>query len=454
MRRTIDHLLPVVLASVIASLVAGCTDQASSSVESVTQPVLQGKPCATCQWPTALNGGGCTVTLVHPRVITTAKHCGTPRQITFGENRNMVTRRATVERCFQAASGDFAFCTLTEAINDVPIVPLLSKCEAERVIKPGTKIVIVGFGQLEDGRSSGGRKHYGETVIINVLGNGSTVALGDGMVASCFGDSGGPAYVQMPDGTWRMFGSTSGAYGGGGCPGRSRYNYIPYHLAWMEQQSGIDLTPCHDGNGGWDPTPACGAIPTNPGEGVGTWADMCKAISMAPAQNVCTGAPPPPPGDGGGGRGGAGGGGGGGGGRDAGGGGGTGGRDGGGGTARDAGGAADRGGGGAGGAGGGAGGQGGGGEGGGAVTPDAAPADRAPPAVDSAPVIPPTPPTPPPGTGGAGGSPPAGQPPGGGCSCALGAAAPEARSSRPNAALSGLFVMLALAGVRSRRRRK
>jgi hypothetical protein len=363
----------------------------------------------------------------------------------------MVTRMATVERCFNAPSGDFAFCVLTEAINDVPIVPLLSRCEAERVIKPGTKIVLVGFGQLSDGRSSGGRKHWGETVIIDVLGNGSTVALGDGQVASCFGDSGGPAYVQMPDGTWRMFGSTSGAYGGGGCPGRSRYNYVPYHLAWMEQQSGIDLTPCHDASGNWDPTPACQAIPTNPGEGVGTWADMCKAINLAPAQNVC-GAPPPPPGDGGAGRGGGG----------AGGAGGAGGRDGGGGTARDAGGAvADRGpadvGGARGGAGGGAG-AGGAGGAGGAVTSDAAPADQAAPVADSAPApLPPTPPPPPP-TGGAGGAPPAGQPPAGGCSCALGAAsgagAGAAVAGTANPVPWTVLGLLGLSVVARRRRRR
>mgnify|MGYP000918027438 CR=1 FL=1 len=44
------------------------------------------------------------------------------------------------------------------------------------------------------------------------------------------------------------------------------------------QHSGIDVTPCHDSEGNWAPTPDCGAMPYEPGNGsgAGTWASGCS----------------------------------------------------------------------------------------------------------------------------------------------------------------------------------
>jgi len=105
------------------------------------------------------------------------------------------------------------------------------------------------------------------------------------------GDSGGPLFVQMPDGTWRLIGEDSGSpdiVAGSTAPRISTYTSVPYHVAWAEKVSGFDLTPCHDANG-WNPTAACTGFPTNPGAGVGSWSTLCQGETML-RQPTCQGA--------------------------------------------------------------------------------------------------------------------------------------------------------------------
>src|SRR5258705_13251663 len=85
----------------------------------------------------------------------------------------------------------------------------------------------------------------------------------------------------MPDQTWRLIGGdwTSPDWNSTNQPRVSTYTSVPFHVAWAEQQSGIDITPCHDANG-WNPSADCMGSPTNPGEGVGTWATSCGGQSM------------------------------------------------------------------------------------------------------------------------------------------------------------------------------
>ncbi|HVR62066.1 MAG TPA: MYXO-CTERM sorting domain-containing protein, partial [Polyangia bacterium] len=64
-----------------------------------------------------------------------------------------------------------------------------------------------------------------------------------------------------------------------GKPRVSTYTSVPFHVAWAEMQSGIDLTPCHDDKG-WNPGPDCKGRPINPGTGVGTWANSCAGQTL------------------------------------------------------------------------------------------------------------------------------------------------------------------------------
>jgi len=86
----------------------------------------------------------------------------------------------------------------------------------------------------------------------------------------------------MPDSTWRVIGVDYGSPSvieGSTAPRVSTYKSVPYDVAWAEEASGIDLTPCHDASG-WNPTAACTGFPISPGAGVGSWSTLCQGETM------------------------------------------------------------------------------------------------------------------------------------------------------------------------------
>jgi hypothetical protein len=126
-----------------------------------------------------------------------------------------------------------------------------------------------------------------DVVEVNMLGpNGSQSA--------CFGDSGGPAMVELADGTWRVFGAGSHLFDPGGQPPPMQegnicgvgvaYSYASPTIAWLEAQTGVDLTPCWDGDEFVD---GCGEFPTAPGTAAGSWDDGCAGGAMGGGAATC-----------------------------------------------------------------------------------------------------------------------------------------------------------------------
>jgi hypothetical protein len=271
-----------------------------------TQPtppshIYDGTPTTTCQWPTTVTFDfvGCSGTLVSPWIVTTAAHCvgdaENPGQVLFGDSAAAPERTAAVEYCrrspdwdFDIDSGvggnDFSFCKLTEPIYDYPVTPIVYGCEVE-ILSPGREVWIVGFGRDSDDGESG-TKRMGLTEIVSVDENiyGDGIRIGSPEHDSCPGDSGGPAYVQYPDGTWHVFGVVSG--GPAGC-GNWPTEYAAIHawVPWVEEQSGIDVTPCHDTDGTWNPTGWCQGFELDPFDG-GEWSQIC-AGEVSGASATC-----------------------------------------------------------------------------------------------------------------------------------------------------------------------
>jgi hypothetical protein len=288
---------PVALAALLAMSFAACAPpEPADEVETVAQPIIGGTPATTCQWPTAVGAVNCTSTLVHPRIITTADHCvadGGPTHITFGERWSGagVVKTVPVTECFGAAAaglqGDFGFCVLAEPV-DMEITPVLYGCETQ-ILAAGQPAVLAGYGQRAWWDVRAGTKYKVNVQIVRT--EGVDVYLGNSRKGSCYGDSGGPAYVELPDGSWRVFGATS--RGALFCNGESIYTMIHPFVPWLEETSGIDITPCHDSDGTWNPTAGCKDFPVNAEEGVGTWDDMCAAITTSGPGASC--GPPLPP---------------------------------------------------------------------------------------------------------------------------------------------------------------
>lgn len=266
------------------------------------QQIVGGAATPTCSWPTTAHvvtrsGGGCSATLVHPRLITIAAHCvddGAPEEIFLGDtsDHDGPGRSVPVESC-RAKGGpevgeDFAYCMLAEPVTDVSIIPILYGCELE-LLQAGARALLVGFGYIdEDTPPPNGHKRWVEAPIAKV--KEKTIDVGDPGHSNCFGDSGGPAYLQLPDGSWRVFGVTSTTYEDDGVPclREGTWALTPYFVPWLEEDSGLDVTPCFDADGSWHPSDACRGVPLNPGESTGTWSQMCReAESLSGPLSTC-----------------------------------------------------------------------------------------------------------------------------------------------------------------------
>jgi len=270
-------------------------DPGLSAEQPDPQAIYGGEAVAACAWPTTVSMEGmCTGTLVHPQVVVFAQHCGSQySNIWLGEDIDQPARTLKPEFCRTFPGGgpgtgqDFAFCKLKEPVLDVPIVPILMGCETG-ILKAGQDVTIVGFGNADNGPY--GIKRAVTTAITGF--SGQEINIGGGGKDSCQGDSGGPVFVQLPGVGWRVFGITS--YGGK-CGAGGVYSMMHNGVAWIEQETGIDVTPCHAADGTWAPTFGCKGFPVDPVTGGATWAQGCNGGAVEGFSSVCGAAFDPAP---------------------------------------------------------------------------------------------------------------------------------------------------------------
>lgn len=292
------RLLHLAFTPLCLTLSLSVAAHASSLTELPPDPstIYGGTEVGECGWPTTVSMEGCSGTLVSPEVAVFAAHCmffagGVgPSFVSFGESDTGPARQVATQSCTmfpgwvpdESTFGfDVAFCVLAEPVIDVPIVPILMGCETE-ILQPGQDITLVGFGVTEFG--SFGVKYAVDTVVNGF--EGPEINVGGGGTSSCNGDSGGPAFVQLDDGTWRAFGITSRGTSAD-CSQPSIYGLIYDHVPWIESTSGLDITPCHDADGTWNPSDGCTEFPLDPGVGTTNWAQGCAQVQLSGPSATC-----------------------------------------------------------------------------------------------------------------------------------------------------------------------
>jgi hypothetical protein len=195
--------------------------------------------------------------LIHPQIVAYAAHCGTNYpsirfgdKISGGGGFSVATSHC---RKYPGYTGtgkgnDFAYCKLAQPVANYPIVAPAMGCETD-MLEPGQAVTLVGFGNADNGPYGVKRQVVTQ---INQITSKNEAFIGGGGEDTCQGDSGGPAFVQLGDGSWRVFGITS--YGGT-CGTGGYYSLMHLGVPWFESDSGIDVTPCTDESGTWNPGP-------------------------------------------------------------------------------------------------------------------------------------------------------------------------------------------------------
>lgn len=304
-------------------------DPAAGDIVSVAHdplPIVGGTEAGTCQFPTVtsmlvFDGSAmiCSGTLIHPQVVMTAAHCLIPESpidaVGFGEHAPETgTPAAIIDVAFCTAHPDYesigahdvAFCMLESPLA-LEITPVLTGCEAQS-LQPGQEVVIAGFGStfavVDDFGNiveieGVGTKRYTTQTIDSLDGIAGAVNLAspNGSQSACFGDSGGPAFVRMSDGTWRVFGTGSQLFDPGGLPppvepgnacgvGAS-YGNASLVVDWLETNIGFDITPCHDAAGTFTGGPGCGDFPLEIHHAIGDWVSGCTGGEKGGGMEVC-----------------------------------------------------------------------------------------------------------------------------------------------------------------------
>ncbi len=255
-------------------------------------PVINGTAVPAGKWPDAVAvlsaQGSCTGTLIAPDVVLTAGHCANPAPTTVIANTTNYNGtggiRATVKSVIAYPNWentyDVAVIVLNTPITGVTPRPIGAACTFQS-FNDNMMVHLVGFG-LTDTAGQGDNtilreanapiidadcSTSGKGCSAGALPAGEFIAGGSG-TDSCFGDSGGPVYLDTPRGTMvvgavsRGLDNSATPCGGGGI-----YVRTDKMLQWIETTVGKPVSK--DSCAGSNPPPNPDD-PSGGGSGTGT----------------------------------------------------------------------------------------------------------------------------------------------------------------------------------------
>ena len=227
-------------------------------------PVVGGTPVSPGEWPDAVavlgTRGTCTGTLIAPDLVLTAGHCAEiePARIVAGSTSftsggEQVPVAQVITYPDWQHSYDAAVLVLAQPVPDIAPRALARECTFDSFAQ-GTQVRLVGFG-LTDPDGTGANTTLRQAMAAvddpfcsdghgcraSIAPGGEFVA-GGGDVNSCFGDSGGPVYLDTPAGAVAIGAVSRGVDGSSTpCGGGGIYVRTDKLADWIESQTGRTL---------------------------------------------------------------------------------------------------------------------------------------------------------------------------------------------------------------------
>lgn len=229
-------------------------------------PVVGGTTVPAGKWPDAVAvigaQGSCTGTLIAPTVVLTAGHCAevNPSQIIANTTDYAVqggvhvnVRSVTSYPAWQSTY-DLAVIVLDKPVTGITPRAVGIDCTFD-AFAAGAQVHLVGFGLIDEtGTGNNTALHEAMAPVTNptcTTGRGcqDSVAPGGEFVAggsgtdSCFGDSGGPVYLDTPRGPVVIAAVSRGVNGSAtACGGGGIYVRTDKLVPWLETTAGVAIT--------------------------------------------------------------------------------------------------------------------------------------------------------------------------------------------------------------------
>lgn len=284
---------------------SGCVEQPDGSLafDETTQEIVGGNDVAAGQWPDAVvvlgNKGSCTGTLIAPDVVLTAGHCSKIEPTQVIANTTDYARaggvRVNVEKTVAypdwQTTYDVSVIVLASPITNVTPRNVATSCTFS-AFKKDVAVHLVGFGATDmQGTAANSRLKEAMAAVTDpscmggngcnsrVAPGGEFVAGGTGNADSCFGDSGGPVYMDTDAGpvlvgaVSRGVDNSSTPCGGGGI-----YVRTDKIISWIESTAArtIAKDDCV-GSGDGDPGSGTGSDGDDSGDEYASAGAGCSA---------------------------------------------------------------------------------------------------------------------------------------------------------------------------------
>jgi hypothetical protein len=254
---------PMQILQALASILVVCS-LSSVAIGDDRSSVVGGQPVPDGAWPDAVavlgNAGSCSGTLIAPDVVLTAGHCIDIDPVVVvidavdldAGGEWIGIERAEAYPAWET-SYDVGVLVLAHASRTRPR-KIARTCTATEQLHAGAEVTVVGFGRTTpDGRGGASVKHAATIVVSDPLCTsdpgclaGEFIAGGDG-VDACFGDSGGPAYVDTAAGPILLGVVSRGLSGDWKCGNGGIYVRVDRVARWIERITGRRLprSVCH-----------------------------------------------------------------------------------------------------------------------------------------------------------------------------------------------------------------